>query len=346
MSSDKNYINLGNYEEYFILYMDNELSAGERMMVEEFLSANPDLQSEMNILMGTKLPFEDVALPLKEELYAHQMKMGAFDNSLLLYIDNELTDAEKKKVEEQLKTDKEFKIENGLLLKARLDAADKISYPDKNELHHHTEKVVVFKMWMRVAAAVIIILFATAFFIINSHRQNTPVTIAQNDQPKKRTIKPVNERNIPSRVVTQENVAVKNEPVKKDRVVEENIIENTIQPQLKSVAGNDNIPNVLNEIKADAIENKSIAEVKVNIPDNKKPIAQVDVTNQTTGSYPIIDNNPSSEQPVAEEEPKTNKGSITGFLRKATRFIERRTGIETTNDNNELLIGAVAVKLK
>jgi hypothetical protein len=41
-----------------------------------------------------------------------------------------------------------------------------------------------------------------------------------------------------------------------------------------------------------------------------------------------------------------NKGSFKGFLRKATRVIGRRTGIDpTSNDGEELLIGAVALKL-
>ncbi len=35
-----------------------------------------------------------------------------------------------------------------------------------------------------------------------------------------------------------------------------------------------------------------------------------------------------------------------GFFRRVSRFIERRTGIGTVNADNELLIGAVALKLK
>jgi hypothetical protein len=33
-------------------------------------------------------------------------------------------------------------------------------------------------------------------------------------------------------------------------------------------------------------------------------------------------------------------------LRKATRTLERRTGIKAVNDDDELLVGAVALKLK
>jgi hypothetical protein len=37
--------------------------------------------------------------------------------------------------------------------------------------------------------------------------------------------------------------------------------------------------------------------------------------------------------------------SAKGFLRKVSRFIEKRTGIGTVNADNELLVGAVALKL-
>ena len=34
-------INPGNYEEYFILYMDNELGAEQKLMVENFIAQHP-----------------------------------------------------------------------------------------------------------------------------------------------------------------------------------------------------------------------------------------------------------------------------------------------------------------
>ena len=35
-----------NYYEYFLLYVDNELSAAQREAVEEWVAANPDLREE------------------------------------------------------------------------------------------------------------------------------------------------------------------------------------------------------------------------------------------------------------------------------------------------------------
>ena len=81
-SNDNNQrINLGNYEEYFILYMDNELSDEQKALVDAFLLAHPDLQAEFELLLSTQLTPENLSLD-KEALWSHSMKLNAADEAL------------------------------------------------------------------------------------------------------------------------------------------------------------------------------------------------------------------------------------------------------------------------
>ena len=119
-----------NYEEYFILYMDGELTAEETVAVENFLATNPDLQEEMDILLSTKLPGEDFSIN-KESLLSHSMKLNAVDEALLLYVDDELKGETRKEVEKKISTNSDYNLQHQLLLKTKLDANDKIVYPFK-----------------------------------------------------------------------------------------------------------------------------------------------------------------------------------------------------------------------
>ena len=48
-------INRDNYEMYFLLYVDKELSAEERSAVEKFVAENADLKAELESLASATL---------------------------------------------------------------------------------------------------------------------------------------------------------------------------------------------------------------------------------------------------------------------------------------------------
>lgn len=63
-------INRNTYEEYFLLYVDDELEADERKAVEEFARQNPELAEELRLLGSARLsPDDSIVFPGKESLF-------------------------------------------------------------------------------------------------------------------------------------------------------------------------------------------------------------------------------------------------------------------------------------
>ena len=69
LKSEEKSIGLNNYEDKFLLYVDNELSDQEKKAVETFVLQHPTLQSTFTTLKNTILPLESIKHPNKEELY-------------------------------------------------------------------------------------------------------------------------------------------------------------------------------------------------------------------------------------------------------------------------------------
>lgn len=90
-------ITRNNYEEFFLLYVDNELSAADRQIVERFVAENPDLQEEWDLLLQCRirpdqhLVFTDRESLLKQEEGATELiNAGNCETYFLSYIDGEL----------------------------------------------------------------------------------------------------------------------------------------------------------------------------------------------------------------------------------------------------------------
>lgn len=65
-------ISLNNYEEWFLMYTDNELSVEQKMQVELFVLQHPSLQREFEWLQQTRLPAETMVFANKELLYRRE----------------------------------------------------------------------------------------------------------------------------------------------------------------------------------------------------------------------------------------------------------------------------------
>ena len=355
-SNEKDMINLSNYEEYFILYMDNELPADQKLMVEAFIAQHPHLGEELDVLLNTKLPLDDVCFTGKEDLLASSMKVNTVDENLLLYIDNELPASAKEVVEQQIAGSKDYSLQYATLLQTKLDPSDKISHPNKKELYRHTEKVVAFKSWMRIAAVVLILLFGSLFFLLNKQEQTVAPTTASRVSPVQN--KPVViEKDLPVEqmisqqdpATTEQTVLIQGQSKKQKQTPTPSDGKAGVDQEMLSTtdASDDIIAHQPQDKKREVIafDVKQFTQPAIGDVAVKEILAHNPVT--STPSSRTIDNDaPTEPADPSGDFKNTKKSSAKGLFRKVTRFIGRNTGIGTADVGDEVLIGAVALKLK
>ena len=357
MSSNHPHINItrSNYEDFFLLYVDGELTPEECDAVEAFTAAHPDLQEELDILLTTRLDAEPVVLFDKSSLLADSMKMNAIDESLLSYIDGELKGEEKAGVEWELEHNKDLKAQHQLLLKTKLDPNEHIIYPDKEELYRRTERSVRPMFWLRAAAVVILMGWGAFWYMDNYGGEQDGTDIALGTPPAPTRTAPATIPANPAPQVTEpaaEATPALQAPATETYTTEEESPAVAANPVARTIA-RANYRESVNEPVEDAspvaynhlVENRSRVETVTGTPQQilNNPV----VTETTAGPYIEVGNGTADVQPEATAKADNDKkGSMRGFLRKTTRFIERRTGIDPTNEGDELMIGALTINLK
>ena len=169
-----------NYQEFFLLYLDNELSAADRSMVEDWVAANPDLQEEWESLLSCRiLPEEELVFRDKQSLLRTTATIGDIEESnyqdyFLSYIDNQLTDKDRHMVEAFIGLFPRKRLELEQLRQTVSIPDSTIVFPDKDSLYKNERhrRVIVFYRLMAGAAAVLLVAVALLFF--QRHPTNQP----------------------------------------------------------------------------------------------------------------------------------------------------------------------------
>jgi len=374
-----NKITRHNYEEFFLLYVDNELSSEDRSMVEEFVKLHPDLKEELELLSQFKFtPDNDIVFENKEELLKVNGETPAsYEESLLSYIDNELTAQQRIDVEQFVNANPAAKKELELLQQTKLQP-ETIVFTNKESLYRKEEKVRSLPVrWWRAAAAILILaLGLTTALVLNNKSTDGEEPVAKNpgtqqptpadnkvDQPVKEamadnnnSITPANPESSTGKDDKQSVVpayAQKNSVPEKENKQTEKIIRpiNNPLPAQKEeavMATNNNKPtnNLPTPDNNPYVNGENPVVAKVNTPNEKMEIKNIPaVTNQPAPPSNIIQasyNN--NQEELVQNDGKKNK--LRGLFRKAARTFEKRTDIDPTDDDNRLLVGGFAIKLK
>jgi hypothetical protein len=368
-----------NYEEYFILYMDNELSATDKQMVELFAAQNHDLKEELDLLMQSKLVpdtnivFEGKELLMKDEA---SLQVSGITEKLLLHLDNELPADEKADIEKIIAADTDVNKEWQLLLQTKLPA-EAIVFPNKETLYRKEEtvRVVSIKWWRIAAAAVVLLGIGFGTYSILDKKENIERTVEPTAKTNKADTKintPDN-TNIVSPVIEspkQEELATAKEEKTEQKpllvkhnsaapIIKDDKKNNIIAPQEQPLVVQNKIIDNKNELplfeqNKEQKNNSTNTDVVIN-DKNNTPSQNIKKDDVTTGSSPRntnIQSNPEvpsyvvSNPIVSEPENSGKKNKLRGFFRKATRVFERTTNISATDDDDRLLIGGLAVRLK
>lgn len=357
-------INRHNYEEFFLLYIDNELSAAERNAVEVFVKDNPDLNGELLMLQQTVIKADDISLEKKDWLFMEE-GISSMQENILLYADDELSAPDKKAIEALLATDKTAAAEWNILRQTKLQPDTSVVFDDKQSLYRtEGSRVVVFKWWRAAAAAVLLgIVLWTGVTVYNNNLKTIPGSegVAQDnntgkEQPQNEVLANTNSaKSLPAETVAPENTTVavieNNTTGKTDgnnvRPAEKNRKENNpeqtgnIAVREKNEKPSNNLPRPYFE-NINNRESNEIARTTV-LPENDnsgtKTIIEKTNPNEkytdpgdpaTIAAIPVVNKTTDENNRYLDiDESKGKRTMLGGIIRKAKRVIERTTNIKT-----------------
>jgi hypothetical protein len=194
----------------------------------------------------------------------------------------------------------------------------------------------------------VLVLFATLLFVFNAGDRTAPSSFAvQSPRPAEQRL-PQPEHNGLQGTTPQAQTAVAG------TIAKENKSHRAAERAVPAAERKEMLP-VFGEAVKEDVQTAALHKadpVLINattLPDQpsaalNKLLANSDVTTATPVAYNQQED-PDGTAVTDGDYKGSKKSSAKGFLRKVSRFIERRTGIGTVNSDNEILVGAVALKL-
>ena len=343
-------INRNNYEEYFLLYADKELSAEEKNMVEMFVKQNADLEEEFVMLQQSVVkPDTAIRLADKNFLYKNEgfIDQNNYEEKFLLYRDNELSLSEIEETEKFVLTNPSLQNEFTLLQQVKYEPDTSIVFPGKSSLYKKEDggRIIPFR-WKALAAAILLgIGLGTGINYLQPNKPEKAIATKQTSEPKiKIPVKSVEQKEESKSplVTTKQNIPV-------PKVVEKSF-DNPVKKQSQQNVTVKNIQTVNNKPELNIVEKKkeSIAVIEPQVNNNvikksnelPQPINTTSEPNDktvNTTTPPLQNNYVKPASYIADAEVKNEnyvflnvtteefkKSKVGNFLKKVKRAIERK----------------------
>lgn len=298
-------INRHNYEAFFLLYVDKELSAPERKAVDDFVSENPDLKMELDTLMQSTLSADTILFDNKTTLLRKE-GISSLQQNLLLYLDNELPAEETAATERLISSDHFTKKEFDLLQKTRLQPDQSIIFEDKNSLYRKESGKVIYLTWRRIAIAAILLGFGIW----------TALTFIKTDNTGK-TNDPIAKGNTPA--VKQSSQPTPDQPT--TSFTPENSVEKTVTASVKPNIQPDIQNNKSSAVKINS-SSRIIPEEQNNTMVKKENTKEQKPSNNLPKPLQNFNNNISNQNDVAIVKPENNNSGMKTIVDQANPVIK------------------------
>ena len=365
-------INRNNYEEFFLLYIDNELCVQEKNAVDVFLKENPDLQEEMLMLKQSVLIPDESVFADKQSLLKQQSISDEMQEQLMLMLDNELDKKTSEKLLGIVEKDAAVKKEWEILQQIKLQAEEKIIFKDKAILYKEEEGRVIAVRWWKIAATALVIGFGV-WGVLNYSNRSVSIPVAGEtviSKPGKSTTTPVVPEGKNLQPVVEDksssidNATAVNEEkrdeqikpattVKTKKIVETSNKQKRLAPQQPNdiakqpaikTAPNNNLPKpTLENFNSIPRNNNDVAIVP---PAEDKSITEEVINTQETttkndfaSQIKYIDSDADNQ-----DEPKGVKSKIGGFFKKLKRVVERKTNTKPGDNSFKIANMSFAVQ--
>ena len=308
-----------NYEEYFLLYIDNELSVADREAVERFIAHHPDLQKDWKALLHCRLlPDEQLVFPDKELLYQAEGE------------------------------EEEYNL-------PRYSPDLSIVFPDKALLYKKEEdKRIVWLPWLpwlRVAAAAVVV-GIVALLVLLSGRHTSAPSAEQPIVKNNKNVTPVTPaaagalHSIEGQAVrraVKEKVKVKTS-VKDVREEEEPVSQDLAQ----QTAPHDPAPVKMADVTTSNVMATAVTTANVHSSDAVAALQTVIPREQSsfaTEALQHANENHDPENNILVADESSGKGKLRGLFRKVTRTFGK-TADRDSDGQREVLVGAFQIALK
>jgi len=353
-------INKENYEEYFLLYADNELTEQERREVEAFVESDLKYQQEFRDILSTVQSPDNIFLDDKSFLLKSRGDVFIDKNNreekFVEYHDGELNEEEKSFVKQFLDKNQIYQAEFDWIEKAKLSPDSDIHYPAIHDLYRKSARVLYLNFVKYVAAAILtgMIVWYGANKFTGSHSEKVSPLATQVTKPtnpevgekNKTSVNQVSDNSLSGKAIANNSSKEKRLPVlqRKNNIAqpEKSSIVNVpsirkdepAQQLIANTTQEDDLPFFDNtkeagkiKTNADLVQGKNIDHLtaKVTIPDKELP----GMSENNAGSREFHISPENAEDIFANDFPDDNlrKSKIGILVKKVQRTINRNNPV-------------------